>query len=83
MKNETIPEQLARVDDNYFYSYRVLMENMKKGSVDLNLRYTDSGTNFIAFNVVILTEPFGLEEDRVRKCLDHFRRWRRIVGKSL
>ncbi len=73
------PEQLARADDNYFHSYRVLMENMKKGSVDADLRYTDSGTNFIVLNVVILTEPFGLEEDRVSKCLDHFRKVGRTV----
>ncbi len=79
MNKEMTPEQLARADDNYFHSYRILMENMKRGGVDLDLRYTDSGTNFIVLNVAILTEPFGLEEERVRKCLDHFKQVGRTV----
>lgn len=65
---------LHLADENYFESFRVLIDNMAKGHshIDSNLKFTDCGMAALFFNNVFLFKPFLEVTEKVSQAKRYF-----------
>ncbi len=66
--------QFHLADENYFESFRVLIDNMKKGHSfsSPQLKYTDIGLAAQFFNNVFLFSPYENTDERIQQAHDYF-----------
>ncbi len=66
--------ELHLADLNYFESFRVLIDNMKKGLShdEAALKYTDCGMAAVFFNNVFLFKPFDNIETKIKQAQSYF-----------
>ncbi len=66
--------ELHLADLNYFESFRVLVDNIKKGSSynESTLKYTDSGLATVFFNNVFLFKPFNNIDENFKQAQSYF-----------
>ena len=67
-------QSLHLADENYFESFRVLIDNMSKGHshMDSSLKFTDCGMAAIFFNNVFMFKPFLEVTEKVSKAKRYF-----------
>ncbi len=67
-------KRLYLADENYFESFRVLVDNMAKGHshVEEHLKYTDTGMAAVFFNNVFLFKPFTDVSGKIAQAQGYF-----------
>ena len=67
-------KRLHLADENYFESFRVLVDNMPKGHshVEEHLKYTDCGMAAVFFNNVFLFKPFTDVSGKIAQSQRYF-----------
>jgi hypothetical protein len=67
---------LHLADQNYFESFRILVDNMPKGHshVENNLKYSDCGMAAVFFNNVCLFNSFSQAPQKIAQAQDYFKK---------
>ncbi len=67
--------ELHLADLNYFESFRVLIDNMKKGHShdEAALKYTDCGMAAVFFNNVFLFKPYNNLDTKIKQAQSYFK----------